>query len=440
MRTIAYAYSDPLLEPLPSPEGWGQDVDRLYLDIARGTGPERADRPQLEQLLQDCAQTPTHCLRLRRLDELGDTLDEVGDRLDQLEQLGVQLIPTDLALAGEGAGASKADLLRLFRQIQSSHTSRQIRRGHARNRLKALPPPGRAPYGYKRGKDRYLIDRAAAAIVKDFFEHFLLYGSLGRSVRYLATQHGKRISVPTGKYWLTNAAYRGDLSYRDGSMIRDTHPAILSRAEAAQIDRLLRRNRGLAPRTASAACSLAGLATCSQCGLPFTVVSSTSRKGRYQYRYLRVRQCPQQPKCSSLSYAQILEAVIERICTDLAQAVSGLDSSVLGQAKAALEQEILDRQAVVAKLPELTSEGWLDGETAALRHQKLQTEIAQLQDKLAQLPPINLKEIAQAVSIPQFWQDLSEEERRFFFREFIQQIQLTPSEGKDWSLILKFIF
>jgi hypothetical protein len=30
---------------------------------------------------------------------------------------------------------------------------------HARNRLKSLPPPGKASYGYRRGKDKYTIDR-----------------------------------------------------------------------------------------------------------------------------------------------------------------------------------------------------------------------------------------------------------------------------------------
>jgi DNA invertase Pin-like site-specific DNA recombinase len=440
VRTVAYAYSDPLLDPLPTAESWGPEVDSVYLDIACGQGVERAERPQLEQLLRDCAQIPTRYLRLRQLEELGETLEEVGDRLDQLEQLGIEVLPLGSSPTANGSESSKADLLQLFRQLQSSQTSRRIRRGHARNRLKALPPPGKAPYGYKRGKERYLIDRPAATIVKDFFEHFLLYGSLRRSVRHIAKQHGKTISVATGKHWLTNAAYRGDLAYKNGAIVRDVHPAILSRDEAAQVDRLLRRNRSLAPRTASAACSLAGLATCGSCGLPFTVVTSTSRNGRYDYRYLRVLQCPQQPKCKSLAYAAVLESVIERICADLTQAVRGLDSSVLGQAKATIEQQILLRQEALSQLPQLTVQGILDWETADLRQQKLQTELAQLQDRLSQLPPIKLPEIAQAVAIPQFWQDLSEEERRFFFREFIQQIQVQRGCDHNWSLSLTFIF
>ena len=65
--------------------------------------------------------------------------------------------------------------------------------------------------------------------------------------------------------------------------------------------------------------------------------------------------------------------------------------------------------------------------------------LTQLQAKLAQLPPVNLKETAQAVCISQFWLDLSEIERRFYFREFIQKIEIVR-DGKDWTLDVIFIF
>ncbi|MGB3239215.1 MAG: recombinase family protein, partial [Geitlerinemataceae cyanobacterium] len=63
--------------------------------------------------------------------------------------------------------------------------------------------------------------------------------------------------------------------------------------------------------------------------------------------------------------------------------------------------------------------------------------------KLAQLPPVNLRETAQAVSIPEFWLDLSETERRFYFREFIRAIEIhrdSPDLPQDWHLQIQFIF
>lgn len=103
----------------------------------------------------------------------------------------------------------------------------------------------KAPYGYRRGKERYILDRSVSPIVKEFFDRFLIYGSLRGAVRHLEKRYGKKISVTTGRRWLTNPVYRGDLEYKNGEIISNTHPPIISRDEAAQVDRLLRRNQRL---------------------------------------------------------------------------------------------------------------------------------------------------------------------------------------------------
>ena len=57
-----------------------------------------------------------------------------------------------------------------------------------------------------------------------------------------------------------------------------------------------------------------------------------------------------------------------------------------------------------------------------------------------QLPPANLQAIAQTITIEQFWLDLSEAERRFYLREFLEQIQISPKLQPGWKIQLKFIF
>ena len=52
---------------------------------------------------------------------------------------------------------------------------------------------------------------------------------------------------------------------------------------------------------------------------------------------------------------------------------------------------------------------------------------------------MNLRSVAEAVSIPQFWLDLSEVERRFYFREFIRQIQIIR-QNREWDVQIIFIF
>ncbi len=429
MKIIAYLYSDPLLEPTPDPALFGWEVDWVYQDLG--------GRQQLKQLLDDCQVKPTDYLLIRQLEELGDSVEEVCDRLAELEALGVQIVTTE---PDNGDAEIRSDLLKLLQEIDHSQHSRRIRQGHARRRLKASPPPGKMPYGYRRGKDRYILDRSAAPVVKDFFEQFLLYGSLRGAVRYLEKKYGKKISVTTGQRWLTNPVYRGDTAYQNnGQVLSDTHVAIISREEAAQIDRLLRRNRRLPPRTASAPRSLAGLAVCGECLSPMKVSRVTARRQKREYLYLRPIACPKQPKCRAVSYEQVLEQTIQKICQELPHAVAGMNMPSMNGIKGKIIEEIAKKQDILDQLPMLMANGVLDPETSELRAYKLRTEISEAQAQLAQLPPVNLREIAQAVSIPRFWLDLSESERRFYFREFISQVEIIHGSG-EWQIRLVFIF
>jgi DNA invertase Pin-like site-specific DNA recombinase len=426
MQIIAYSYSEPLLEPAPAPNFWGQEVDRAYQDLG--------GRQQLQQLLKDCKTEPVQYLLIQRLEQLGDTIQQICSHLEQIETLGIQLIVTE-----ETATENKANLLKILAEIQRSQHSRSIRKAQARNRIKALPPPGKAPYGYRRGKDKYTVDKSTSPVVKDFFEHFLLYGSLRGSVRYLAKKYNKKISASTGRRWLTNPVYRGDVAYHNGEVISNTHIPIISREEAAQIDRLLRRNRRLPPRAASAPRSLAGLAVCAECKSPMTVSKVTSHRQDKEYLYLRPIDCPKQPKCSGFAYQEILQLTIEKICQDLPVAVAELQMPDMNRIKTGIGRAIDSKQQILEQLPALVDNGILDTETAELRAYKIRTEIAELQNKIAQLPPVNLRETAQTVSLPQFWLDLSESERRFYFREFISQIEILR-ENTAVKVQIIFIF
>lgn len=430
-KIFAYSYSDPLLDVTVDRSSWEQDVDQAYQDLG--------DRQQLQQLLQACRTEPVACVLVRRLAELGDSVQEVSDRLAELESLGIPLIATEEPIGSGDQPLRRSDLLYLLQTVQQRQHQRKLQKGHARNRIKALPPPGRAPYGYRRGKDRYIIDRTTAPIVKDFFEHFLLYGSLRGSVRYLQKKYNKKISASTGQRWLTSPVYRGNLEYHNGEVVQDTHAAILSREEAAQVDRLLRRNQRMPPRTASSPRSLSGLVVCSACQSPMKVNRVRSARTKQEYLYLIPTQCPQQPKCRSLSYADVLERIIQQICHDLPRAVSGLQLPDVDGIKQGFNADMAAKQAVLAQIPDLVIQGILDEETAALRAYKLKTELSRLQARLSQLPPVNLKTIAQVISIPQFWLDLSEAERRFYFREFLRQIQIERHDS-TWSIRLMFIF
>ena len=429
VHIAAYLYTDPQLDAAIDGNLWGWEVDRVYHDRVSGT-----QRPQLQALLKQVP-APDYLL-VRRLDELGDCLQSVTERLTKLEAAGTVVIATEQTYQTPTTGESSNDLARVLADVAAAQQQRRIRAGHAAKRLKALPPPGKAPYGYRRGKQGYVVDRTTAPVLKAFFEQFLLYGSLRGAVRYIAKQYGKKISVSTGRRWLEHPIYRGHTRYGDGGMVLNTHRPVLTAEEAAQIDRLLRRNRSLPPKTASAQRSLAGLVTCQQCQAKLTISKVRAPRRSQDYVYMRVNGCPQQ--CKALPYEGLLEKTIAAICAELPRAVA-LRNQPQSNPKSALEAEIATKEAILAQLPQLVSQGILDQPTADLRAYGVHTELADLKQQLAQLPPVNLKELSQAVSIPQFWEGLSETERRFFFREFIRDIQVIRHKD-NWSLKLMFTF
>jgi DNA invertase Pin-like site-specific DNA recombinase len=437
MKIIAYTYSDPVLESPPDQNIWGLEVDRVYQDYGK--------HQQLEKLIADCELEQPRYLLIRRLEELGDTVKVISDRLKLLESLKVEIIVTEQDYSSASnyqldPQQLKYNLSELLQQLQKNKQRTRLEQGHARNRLKMLPPPGKAPYGYRRGQDRYIIDKSTAPVVKDFFERFILFGSLRGAVRYLEKRYGKKISPTTGGNWLANPVYRGSLKYKNDEIISHTHAAIISSEEAAQIDRLLRRNRRLPNRTASAPRSLAGLVTCQQCQLTLNITRVTQHQKKTEYLYLRCQKCPQNPKCKAIAYSTILHQTIDHICVELPLAVAKLKSPHSSPTENPLKQAIEQKQNILNQLPKLLEQGILDRDTADLRNYQLRSEIAQLETKIAQLPPANLQAIAQAVSLQQFWLDLSEAERRFYFREFIKQIEITRDEAQAWSIQLKFIF
>ena len=435
----AYVYTDPLISSAAGGQDWFDripvTVDRIYRD--------QGDRSELTQLLADGQSGKVHQVWLAQLADLGETMTAVGDRLNELQQLGIEVRLGDGDAADESARSALASFSAL-QAVAETQRRRSLRRGHARNRVNALPPPGKAPYGYRRGSDRYLIDRTTAPIIKEFVEHFLLYGTLRGSVRHINQKYGKRISASTGRRWLTHPVYRGNLQYQTGEVIPDTHAALLSSDEAAQIDRLLRRNRRLPPKTASAPRSLAGLVTCGRCQSAMTMTRVAPKGKRSEYLYVRPVHCgaAEGPSCKAIPYDQVLVQTVAQICDRLPRAIAALQQPDRTPVQASLQQRIAQQESVLAQLPQLVEQGILDEETANLRRYRVRTTIADCRKQLSQLPPANLGTIAQALSIPQFWQDLSEAERRVYFREFIHHITIERAESdrNQWWVSLRFIF
>jgi len=144
MKSIVYCYTNPLLKSVPDPSVWGMAAARVYHDLG--------DRQQWEQLLAESQLNPPDSLVVRRWDELGESMQAVSDRLAALERLGIALIVLEESTDPQSPAPMRSQMIQACQRMQAAQGQR-IQQGHARNRIKTLPPPGKAPYGYRRGKD-----------------------------------------------------------------------------------------------------------------------------------------------------------------------------------------------------------------------------------------------------------------------------------------------
>ncbi|MGK7945089.1 MAG: recombinase family protein, partial [Microcystaceae cyanobacterium] len=399
-------------------------------------------------LVKEIQQHRPHYVLIRHLEELGDSVTEIIQNLTFLESQHIEVITVEedystSKFADLSKQELKGQLTSILQKIIYQKRQKSLKQGHARNRLITSPPPGKAPYGYRKGQGKYIIDRSTAPVVKAFFEQFLLFGSLRGAVKFIEQKYGKKIAVSTGRNWLANPVYRGNLCYKKNEIIPQTHAPILSEDEAAQIDRLLRQNRQFSTRTASASRSLAGLVTCQKCDSKMTITRMVAKKKQTEYIYLRTNHCSLTPKCKGINYDDFLIEIIETVCVELPQKVSQLTLPNIEIAKERVKTAIAEQTQLIETVKHLEAQGILDSETSQLRIYKIKVKIAELKAQGAQLPLDNLNTITKVLSVKEFWLGLSEEERRFYFREFIKEILITrPNEHdpNDFKLQLVFVF
>ncbi|RZM83056.1 recombinase family protein [Leptolyngbya iicbica LK] len=437
MTTFAYTCLSPY-HPVSSQPPFEVTVDRVYIDYCQVHDP----RPELQRLLDDCRQERPERVLIQQLGDLGSSPAAVFARLKTLEEQGIWVAAADGSYATAdtpSAELSSERLLQLAATVEAQHRRQQLAAGHARNRINLLPPPGRAPYGYRRGRYRYALDKATAPAVKAFFEQFILYGSIRGATRFLEKKYGKKISPSTAQRWLQHPIYRGDSEYKDGQVIRDTHTPIISRDEAAQVDRLLRRNRKLPPKTVSAERSLAGLVQCAECQSKLRVSRVTRPRQSSDYLYLRPMQCGREKHCRAIAYDAVLAQTIAAIGQEFPQAVANFQAPPVGAIKAGISAQITAKTDLLTQVDQLQAQGVLDSTSADLRRYTLRGELADLEQQRSQLPPENLAEIAQTLGSAEFWQGLSESERRVYLREFIQTIWLERDEAA-WQVRIQFVF
>lgn len=438
VNTIAYFYKNPLINWETKLESLPDQVEKIYEDLG--------DRRQLKKILNDCEQEKVECLILSTLASLGDNLEEIEATITYLESFNVEIISlseeyktSDFKIIDNPGKRNK--LREIWARVGKELQRRRLLLYHARKRMDSLPPPGRAPFGYLRSNKGYIIDAVNAPIVRDFFRNFILSGSIRSSLKYLEEKYQKKLSPSTARNWLKNPAYRGDLLYIKNIIVSDTHPPIITRQESAQIERILKNNKKFAPKSVSSQYCLAGLLKCQTCQSSLRVNTVNNKKKGYSYLYLTPKTCPKNKSCKSLPYDSVLKRVIETICSIFGEIQnSNKPEDEIERCRNIQKKEIQRIKGELEVIRRLENEGILETQEAKKITYRLKEKMSKIQQKVDQMPPNTLEVIAKSLSNPQLWYDLSNSEKRFYLREFIDTIEVNMEASLDDKLELNFVF
>ena len=129
-QTVAYIYHDPILESVTEPIDWEIDVQNLYVDLG--------DRQALGRLMQLVNQGAIHTLLIRQIRDLGDSIESILHVLNQLEhaKVALRVMQGDLP---KGIDPNWIQQLQWLQELNQDQHRQAIQKGHARNRLAALP-------------------------------------------------------------------------------------------------------------------------------------------------------------------------------------------------------------------------------------------------------------------------------------------------------------
>ena len=276
------------------------DIVGEYVDSGISGVGSTEKRPDFKRLVKDAGSNVFDVVLVWQLSRLSrsDALETAAE-LRPLRRSGVRLVTSD---KGEvDWDSTVGQILFTVETNGSNEYVRKLAHGTADGQRKVAERgewvSGRPPFGYDIGPDRKLIPNADAQTVKNIFAAYRNGKSLRGIVELLASCGQKR-NVSWVRYVLANRLYVGDFVWgrncqakfyaiRDGLptedfdngptaeneqiIVRDNHPAIVSRSDFDAVNKMFAsRRRGTTPHKNGGGFVLSGLVRCSCCGHAMT--------------------------------------------------------------------------------------------------------------------------------------------------------------------------
>ncbi len=276
-------------------EGWVL-LPEVYDDggLSGGT----LERPALQRLLGDVADSKVDIIVVYKVDRLTRSLLDFAKLVEALDKAGTSFVSiTQSFNTTTSMGRLTLNMLLSFAQFEREVTAERIRDKVAASKAKGMWMGGIPPLGYRPDGRTLAIVEEHAALVREIHARYLALGNVRSVAESLAAE---RIRVPkrktgTGRAFggtafsrgqiyavLRNPIYVGDIPHR-GSVFPGLHAPILERAAWNEVQQQLAGNvRGERTRRGNAHGFLTGRIVDSE-GQP--LLATHARKGERRYRY-----------------------------------------------------------------------------------------------------------------------------------------------------------
>lgn len=283
-----------------------------------GYSGKNTDRPQFQAMMTRIRQKEFSHVLVWKIDRISRNLLDFAEMYAEFKKLGVVFVSKNEQFDTSTAmGEAMLKIILVFAELERNMTSERVTATMISRASNGQWNGGRVPYGYNYDKESgvFSINKSEADIVIKIHELYLKNHSIISTARILneqgyLTRAGNQFSHVSVAIILRNIWYCGDYQYntlkggcrqtvkdeKEWVIIRDHHPALVSRDDKEEIIEALKDNRKLIPAhdiyyNQKFPHVFKGLVFCGSCGSKCSV--STERKSGVKisrYRcYLRNR-------------------------------------------------------------------------------------------------------------------------------------------------------
>lgn len=225
----------------------GYSIIHEYCDRAK-TG-TNDNREAFQEMLHDCQTHTFTVIIVWKVDRFGRNREEITFNKYRAKKHGVRVEYIAENISEGPEGVILEAVLEGMAEYYSLQLSQNVKRGHLESAKKYRSVGGRAPIGYKVNKNgEYVIDEETAPVVRLIYDKYIAGETMADIIRYL-NEHGyrNRKNMPFTKNSLpkilNNEKYAGTYRFRDLVYKENAIPAIVTKEQFDEVQRIKRANR-----------------------------------------------------------------------------------------------------------------------------------------------------------------------------------------------------